>query len=96
MTKDMANQFIKNSSMHVININHALKDLKSSIITDFICVKDKSIVITTNNIASPSDLQEIEKYVKNLFTTDANQVASLRLLQSKLYLKIVGIPFISK
>jgi len=56
MIKDMANWFIKNSSMHVININCALKGLKSSIITNFICVEDKGIMITTNNIASPSDL----------------------------------------
>ena len=46
ITKDMANQFIKDSSMHIININCALKGLKSSIITDFICVKDKDIIIT--------------------------------------------------
>jgi len=96
ITKDMANQFIKNSSIHVININHALKGLKSSIITDFICVEDKGIVITTNNIASPSDLQEIKKYIKNSFATDVDQVTSSRLPQSKLYLKIVSIPFISK
>ncbi len=57
MTKDMANQFIKDSSMHVININYALKGLKLSIIANFIHVEDKGIVITTNNIASSSDLQ---------------------------------------
>ena len=82
--------------MHVININCALKGLKSSIIADFICVEDKGIIITTNNIASPSDLQEIKKYIKNSFTTDVDQVVSPRLSQSKSYLKIVGIPFISK
>ena len=92
----MANQFIKDSSMHVININYALKGLKLSIIANFIHVEDKGIVITTNNIASSSDLQEIEKYIKNLFTTDANQVTSPRLSQSKSYLKIVSISFISK
>ena len=80
MTKDMANQFIKNSSMHVININCALKGLKSSIIADFICVEDKGIIITTNNIASPSDLQEIKKYIKNSFTTDVDQVIFPKLL----------------
>ena len=79
MTKDMANRFIKNSSMHIININCALKGLKSSIIADFIHVKDKGIIITTNNIASPSDLQEIKKYIKNSFTTDVDQVVSPRL-----------------
>ena len=66
--------------MHVININCALKGLKSSIIADFICVEDKGIIITTNNIASPSDLQEIKKYIKNSFTTDVDQVIFPKLL----------------
>ena len=65
-------------------------------IADFIHAKDKEIVITTNNISLSSDLQEIEKYVKNSPTTNAEQISSLRLLQSKFYLKIVGIPYISK
>ena len=51
--------------MYIININHALKGIKSNIIADFIHVEDKRIVIMTNNVASPSDLQEIEKCVKN-------------------------------
>ena len=65
-------------------------------IADFICAKDKGIVITTNNISSPSDLQEIKKYIKNSLTTNVKQVLFLRLPQSKSYLKIVGIPCISK
>jgi len=93
ITKNIANLFIKNLSMHIININCALKGLKSSIIADFIYIEDKGIMITTNNIASPSNIQEIKKYIKNSFTTDVDQVTSPRLPQSKSYLKIVGIPF---
>ena len=91
-----ANILIKNSSMHIININWILKNIKSSVIVDYICIGGKDIVITTNNIASPSDLQAIEKYVKNMSCVDTNQVQSPRLPQSKLYLKIVSIPYLSE
>jgi len=43
-----------------------------------------------------SDLQKIEKYIKNSLSSDAEQVSSSRLPQSKFYLKIIGIPFINK
>jgi len=56
--------------MHVININCTLKNISSNTIADFIRAEDKGIVITTNNISLPSDLQEIKKYVKNSFTTN--------------------------
>jgi len=82
--------------MYIININHALKGIKSNIIADFIHVEDKRIVIMTNNVASPSDLQEIEKYVKNSLMSNMDQISSPRLPQSKLYLKIVDIPYISE
>ena len=50
------NNFIKDLSMHVININKALKNMKLSVIANFIHVNNKGIVITTNNIASLLDL----------------------------------------
>ena len=56
--------------MHIININHMLKTIKLNIMADFICIEDKSIIISTNNIASPSNLQEIEKCVKSLLFND--------------------------
>ena len=59
-------------------------------------MEDKRIVITTNNISLNSDLQEIEKYVKNSLSTDVKQISSPRLPQSKSYLKIVGIPYNSE
>ena len=96
MSKELANQYIKDSSMHIININCALKGIESNVIADFICLEDRGIVITTNNVASPSDLQEIEKCIKNSLTIDTEQIFFPRLPQSKSYLKIVGIPFISK
>jgi len=96
MNTNFAKKFIKDSSLHVVNINCALKAIKSSTIVDFICVENKGIIITTSNVSLGSDLQEIEKYVKNSLIFDADQVSSPRLPQSKSYLKIVGILYISE
>ena len=86
----------KNASKHITTINYALKSIKSNIMADFIQIKDKNIIISTNNITSPSNLQEIEKCVKNSLLNDTDQVSPLRLPQSKFYLKIVGIPYLNK
>jgi len=96
MNNNIVKEFIKRSSKHMVNINCALKMIKSNTIANFIHVDSKGIIITTNNISSGSDLQEIDKYVKNSLSSDADKISSPRLLQSKLYLKIVGIPFISE
>ena len=92
----LAKRFTKNSSMHIINLSCALKNILLNTIADFIHTEDKGIVITTNSVFLPSDLQEIKKYVKNSLTTDAEQILSLRLLQSKSYLKIMDISYISE
>ena len=63
---------------------------------DFICTDNKGIVITTNNITSPSDLQAIEKYVKSTVCIETDHVESPRLPQSKSYLKIICIPYLSE
>jgi len=56
MSYNITKEFIKNSSSHVVNINCALKVIKSSTIADFIYIEDKGIVIMTNIISSGSDL----------------------------------------
>jgi len=91
MNNDLGKRFIKDSAVHVTNINCALKSIKSNICTDFISADNKSVIIATNNIASNSNLQEIEKYVKNSLQTTDDSIATSRLPQSKSYLKIVGI-----
>ena len=96
MSNNIAKEFIKELNSHVANINRALKAIKSNTLADFIHAEDKGIAVTTNNVVSGLDLQEIEKYVKNSLSTDADKVSSARLPQSKYYLKIVGIPYISE
>ena len=96
MNNDITKEFVKDSNSHISNINRALKAIKYNTIADFIHVEDKGIVITTNNVSLGSDLQEIEKYIKNSLSSNTDKVLMARLPQSKLYLKIVGILFISK
>jgi len=56
MNNEVAKRYLKDISMYIININHVLKNIKSNIITDFICIHNKGIIITTNNVTSLSDL----------------------------------------
>ena len=93
ISNKLGKKFTKDSASHIININHVLKNIKSNICADFIISDSKGIIITTNNIASNSDLLEIEKYVKNLLEDNNNTISSLKLPQSKSYLKIVAIPY---
>jgi len=56
MNKEVANVYIKDVSSHISTINYILKAIKLNILTDFIHINDKKIIISTNNIASLSDL----------------------------------------
>ena len=94
MNSKDANNFMKESSSHVTNINRVFKNIKSEVMADFICIENNGLVITTNKVASVLDLQTIKKYVKNIYNIELNHVESPRLSQSKSFLKIIGIPYI--
>ena len=96
ISKKVASKYIKDASSHISSINWALKSIKSSIIADFICIDDKDIIISTNNVASLSDLQKVEKIVKSSLQDDEDQIAPPRLPQLKSYLKIVGISYLNE
>ena len=96
MSNKIARRYIKDASTYIISINCVLKTIKLNIMADFICIKDKGIVISTNNVTSPSDLQKIKKYVKSSLLNDADQISLPRLSQSKSYLKIVRVPYLNK
>ena len=63
-------KFIKNSSLHVTNINRILRNVKSEVLVDFIQSDALGITVVTNKISSQLDLQIIEQYIKN--TDDIN------------------------
>ena len=67
------------SNAHITNINKLLKDIKSEISADFICSKNKGVVITTNNVTISSNLNIVEKYMKELNNVDSNNIMSPRL-----------------
>jgi len=73
-----------------------LKNIKLEVMADFICMEKSGLVITTNKVASNLDLQTIKKYVKNSYSVDADNVESPRLPQSKSFLKIISILYISE
>jgi len=81
MGTNNAERVMAQSNMHVANINRLLKDIKSEVLVDFI-QSDNNTFITTNKIATMSDLNVIEEYMKNLNNIDSNNVMSPILLQS--------------
>jgi len=93
MVKDNIDKFMKNSSIHVTNLNRNLRNAMSEVLVDFICSDPLGITVVTNKVLLNSNLLIIEKYVKNLENIDSTQVKSPQLLQSKSYLKIIGIPY---
>ena len=86
-------KFMKNSSMHIANINRALRNTKSEVLVDFIRSDPLGIMAVTNKISLQLDLQIIEQYVKNSDDIDALQVEVSCFSQLKSYLKIIGIPY---
>ena len=77
MVKDNIDKFMKNSSIHVANLNRNLKNTKSEVSVDYICFDTLGIMVVTNSVSLNSDLLIIEKYVKNLENIDSTQVETL-------------------
>jgi len=67
------------SNAHVANINWLLKNIKSEVSADYIWLNSKGIVVMTNKVAISSDLNMVEKYIKELNNVDVSDVISLRL-----------------
>ena len=93
MNNKNKNEFMINSSDYIININRLLKNIKSEYKADYIKSEKSSVVIVTDKIALALDFQTIKWYVKNSNKIDADKVKTSCLLQSKLYLKIIGLPY---
>ena len=93
MSAENASSFMKNSSTNVANINRQLRNAKTDILVNYIRSDSNGIIIVMNKIAQQLDLTIIDQYIKNSSDINALQVEELRLPKSKLYLKIIGIPF---
>jgi len=93
MSGDNITSFTKSSSLHVANINRLLCNAKSDVLVDYICSDNTSIMVITNKVAQQSNMSIIDQDVKNSNDINSLQVEELCLPKSKLYLKIIGIPY---
>ena len=93
MGSDNRVKLMKNSAIHIVNLNRHLKNTKSEVSVDFIRSDPVGITIITNKVSQASNLITIENYVKNSESIDLSQVGIPHLPQSKSYLKIIGIPY---
>ena len=91
MNGDNIMKFMKESNHYILNINKALRNIKSDVLVDFICSNPLSITVVMCKVTSSSDLQVIKNNIKNVNYTDITDVNTSCLLQSKSYLKIIGI-----
>ena len=93
MSGENISSFMKNSSLHVANINRNLQNAKTDILIDYLCSENSGIMVITNKVAQQSDMSVISNYVKNSNDINSLQVDEPRLPKSKSYLKITSIPF---
>ena len=96
MSSINSERFMAMLNKYIANINKSLKDIKLDIMADFIQADNRGLVITTNKVVAILDLNIIKSYIKNIGVIDSHKVISPRLPQSKLYLKILGIPYFIK
>ena len=64
-------KFMKNSSLHIANINRSLINVKSEVLVNFIQSNPLGITVVTNKVALQLDLQIIKYYVKNTDDIDS-------------------------
>ena len=93
MNSNNTAKFMKDSLLHIANINRSLRNMKSEVLVDFIWSDQPGVTVVTCKVASQSDLYIIENYVKNVDCIDISGIEVPWLLQSKSYLKIIGIPY---
>jgi len=88
--------FMKESSVHITNMNKTLKNIKTEVMVNFIQLDSSSIIIMTNKVTLSLELQTIKNYVKNTNCINTDKVKVLRLPQSKSYLKIIDILYLQE
>ena len=93
MSGENISSFMKDSLLHVANINRNMRNAKSDILVDYLCSENPGIMVITNKVVQQSDMSIINNYVKNSNNINSLQVDEPYLPKSKSYLKITGIPF---
>ena len=62
---DNANKFMSLLSEHAINFNQFLKNTKSDLIVNFICVDHQGLIVTSNRVTFSLEITIINNYVRN-------------------------------
>ena len=93
MAKYIAELIVNSAHNHITNINKCLRNSKSDIVADFIRSTNNGIIITTSKLANDLNLATIENYLKNMQNVNSSSIESSRLPKSKLYMKIIGLPY---
>ena len=93
IVKHIAELIVNSAHTHITNVNKCLKNSKSDIVANFICITNNGIVITTNKPANNVNLSTIEKYLKSIQNVDSDSIKSPHLPKSKSYMKIIGLPY---
>ena len=96
MSTNNLEAIIVQANVHIANINRLLKNIKSNVSTNYVYFNNKETIITTNKVAAFSNLNIVEKYIKELDNVDLNDIISLYLSQSKLHLKILEMSYFLK
>ena len=94
--KEVAELIMKLAYKHIANINECLKNSNSDIIADFICLSNNGIIITMNCSANITELSRIENFLKKIDNINPVSIEVPRLPKSKLYMKIVRLPYNSE
>ena len=87
MGSDNISKFIFLSGKYISNI-------KFKILANFVCTDYQDFIIMTNKVASQSDLNTIENYIKNVNIIKSENIMSPYLFKSKSYLKMIDISYI--
>jgi len=80
MGNDNIIKFMKNSLIHVTNLNRNLQNVKSEVLVDFIYSDPLGIIVVTNKVLLLLDLLIIENYVKNSENINFSQINTPCLL----------------
>jgi len=87
MGKENSDKFMGSASVYIANINRTLKNIKLSILTDYVWRNSTDVVIVTNKVVSASNFQTIENIIKNMENINLDNVKTLQLSQLISYLK---------
>ena len=93
ISKINANIIRSSANFHINFINRHLKKTNLNTLANFIYMEKFGIIVITNQVTSVQDIGIIKKVLKEFENINQDLIKSSHLLQSKLYLKILDLPY---